>query len=165
MADRCSCLLSKTYGHHLHDAALIGSSKTCMRLNPAIDNDSICLCRITADQNLHALLVNTDLHNFHAGLDRTAHGFLGDTELAEYFSLAFAGGAAVTAHGSHDKRLSTSAFHKIYNSLCDGNHIRNLAASHRNGNTHSRLDLRGKLFFRKHVLNLSRDCFRFHPMC
>ena len=108
-------LLAQSYGHHLHQAALVRTSERSMRLNAVKQDNAICLGRIL----IHKYRLMTDtgnayLHRFHRALYRATHRLFRYAVIAQNLKLTLGGRAAMAAHRRYDERLCALRFYKIH---------------------------------------------------
>src|ERR1700752_5093496 len=96
-------LLAEANHQHFLDAATQRSTKVSMRLDPVEDYDPIGGKGRNTEHHVEAVERRADLSHLHAGIDRDAHAFGGNTVARQHFDLAGSRGAAVAAHGGNDE--------------------------------------------------------------
>ena len=139
-------LLAQANGHHLHQAAFIGTAEGGMGLDAVEEDDAVRLRGVLVHE--HRLVThagNADLHRLHGTLHRAAHGFLSDAVVLEDLELTLGGGAAVAAHSRHNVRLGAFGFDKIHNGAGHQGIVVDAAAAAGNGDLLAGLDLAADL--------------------
>ncbi len=134
-------LFPQPNGHHLHNAALIRAAERRMGFHPVYHNDAVSLKGVLVDADMMPLAGIADVHRLHGREDGAAEIFLRDAIGVEHLQLSLRRGAAVAAHGRHNKGAGPTRADKVCNAFGNQRNIGNAAAPRRNGYAHPRLNL------------------------
>ena len=140
VAEIGALLLAHADRDHLADAALDFAAEAGMGLDAVDDDDAVGFVGVLVKVDGTSVPGRAQLDDFHRGLDRAAHGLLGDTQSGEHVLLPFGGRAAVTAHRGEDEGRSAACFDLIDKRLDDERIVGDAAAACGDGNAHAGLD-------------------------
>ena len=128
--------LSKTNGHHLDEAGLVGPPERGVGLYPAEDDDAVRV--MSGLVHPHLVPVRKHIHpdRLHTGNDGAAAKLLRNAKTLQNNPLALSGGPAVTAHGGNDEGFRPLCFDKRSKLSQEYRHVCHLTAASGDGHPH-----------------------------
>ena len=103
-------ILAQPDRDHLDQTALDRPVEAGVGLDPADGDDAVGGCGIGVEQAGQPLVGAAELNHVHGRAHRRADGLLGHAESFQHRRLPFRRGAAMAAHGRHDKGNKAALF-------------------------------------------------------
>ena len=134
-------LLAQPDRKHLGQPAFVRRAERSMRLDPVEQDNPIGGIGMAVHPHRHAVVEHADLIGLHRRADFATEALFGHAQFRQQRGLPLCGGAAVAAHGGHDKGMRPARADLGHDGGQQFRQLRQPAAACGDGDGHARLDL------------------------